>query len=283
LLATAQPGSTQALAHLTVQSFAISTDAPSPRVDVPFHLVVDLHVRERVTQVANLELPMLAQLELLGDERQTISDQRGTEYRETITVIAHDPGTVSIAPATLQAVDARDGRPKQWYTNSLTLHVIGAPSPAFRDALHTLLGALGATLRFVLWIVGIGCFVVIAVLLMRRRRASPVVMRPAAMQPLTPTAAPRSRRDQLNDALLVLRAERSRSTAVRVRGAVWRMLGAAEGETLGDVLRRREASDPTLRALLISLERSAFTYDDDLARAIEDACTALERCIESAA
>jgi hypothetical protein len=60
------------------------------------------------------------------------------------------------------------------------------------------------------------------------------------------------------------------------------MLGAAEGETLGDVLRRRESSDPTLRALLISLERSAFTYDDDLAAAIEDACAALERYMESA-
>jgi hypothetical protein len=282
LLATAERGSTQLLARLTVQSFAISSDTPFPRVDVPFHLVVALHVRERATQIANLELPMLAQLELLGDERQTMTDQRGTQYRETITVVAHDPGTVSIAPATLQATDARDGKPKQWYTNSLTLHVIGAPSRAFRGTLHTLLGALGATVRFALWVVGAGCFLVIAVLLIRRRRAPPPIVRPAPVAPLT-VVATRSRRDRLNDALVVLRAERSRSAAVRVRGAVWRMLGAAEGETLGDVLRRRESSDPTLRALLISLERSAFTYDDDLAAAIEDACAALERYMESAA
>lgn len=282
-LVTVQLGSPQTLARLTVQSFALSSDVSFPRVDVPFHLVVDLRVRERVTQVANLELPMLAQLELLGDERQTVSGTHGTQYRETITVVAHNPGTVSIAPATLQAVDARDGKPKQWYTNSLTLHAIGAPAPAFRDALRALLGVLGATLRLTLWVVGIGCFAVIVVLLLRRRREAPAVVQPAPAPPSPSVVLPRSRRDQFNDALVVLRTERSRSAAVRVRAAVWRMLGASDGETLGDVLRRRETSDTTLRALLISLERSAFTHDDDLARAIDDACAALERCIEAPA
>jgi hypothetical protein len=37
-----------------------------------------------------------------------------------------------------------------------------------------------------------------------------------------------------------------------------------------------------MRQLLIALERSAFTYDDDLPRAIEDACAALERYIGAA-
>ncbi len=54
----------------------------------------------------------------------------------------------------------------------------------------------------------------------------------------------RSRRHEIEDALTVLRAERTRVTAVRVRSAVWRMVGASEGETLADVLRRPQANDP---------------------------------------
>ena len=40
---------------------------------MPFHLIVTLRVRERVTRIDNLELPLLAELELLGDERETQS------------------------------------------------------------------------------------------------------------------------------------------------------------------------------------------------------------------
>jgi hypothetical protein len=77
--------------------------------------------------------------------------------------------------------------------------------------------------------------------------------------------------------MVVLRAERTRAAAVRVRAAVWRTIGASEGETLADVLRRPGSDDVPLRDVLIALERSAFTYDADLAPAIEDACGALER------
>jgi hypothetical protein len=64
---------------------------------------------------------------------------------------------------------------------------------------------------------------------------------------------------------------------------MWRMVGAADGETLADVLRRTDAHDRITRELLVALERSAFTYEQDLHGAIEDACGALERFIESAA
>ena len=107
------------LARLTVQSFVLAADTANPQVDVPFHLIVTLRVRERVNEVADLNLPILAELELLGDERETASTPRGTQYRETITVVAHRAGPISIAPATLQAIDARDGKAKQWFTNGL--------------------------------------------------------------------------------------------------------------------------------------------------------------------
>jgi hypothetical protein len=113
----AATGQAQTLQRLTVQSFALSADTTRPRIDVPFQLIVTLRVRERVTQIENIELPILAELELLGDERQTATDPQGTQYRETITVVAHHAGGIAIGPATLQAIDARDGKPKQWYTN----------------------------------------------------------------------------------------------------------------------------------------------------------------------
>jgi hypothetical protein len=270
----ARPASAQALAKLTVESFTQSSDTTRPQSDVPFRLIVTLRVRERINRIANLELPILADLELLGDERETVSGPRGSQYRETVTVVAHHSGTIAIAPATLQAIDARDGRAKQWYSNGLTLIVSGgASAPPVR--LRTL----------ALWFAGL-CLALVLAWLFRRRPTLPL----PAPQP-APTVAPaqlavapraRSRRDQLQDALTVLCAEQSRAAAVRVRAAVWRMLGAGDGETLGDLL-RHVSPNGTMRELLIALERSAFTYDDDLSAAIDDACSALEREIGSPA
>jgi hypothetical protein len=281
-LASAGSASAQGLARLTVLSFTLASDTSVPRMEVPFHLIVTLRVRERVSQIANINLPMLAQLELLGDERETVTGPRGTQYRETITVVAHQAGGIAIAPATLQAIDARDGKPKEWYTNALTLHVAGAPPHVLHDALQLVRAIALALFWVLLWLVGIGCIVLAAVLLFRRRR------HPAVATYVPPPAPPppiveRSRREQAEDALAVLRAERSRPAAVAVRAAIWRMVGASDGETLGDVLGRPESHDEIMRQLLIALERSAFTYNDDLPGAIDDACAALERYIGAAA
>jgi hypothetical protein len=276
-VATSAAAQSQNLARLTVESFTLSSDTARPQVDVPFHLIVTLHVRERVLEIDNLELPILAELELLGDERQTSTGPHGTLYRETITVAAHRTGTITIAPATLQAIDARDGKPKQWYTNALRLQVAGVSREVLRSDEHAALAVVGVALRALLWAAGIACIAAIAVLVFRRRQPSlPLPAAPAAPQPLQP---PRSRSDQLQDALTVLRADPTRAAAVRVRSAIWRMVGATDGETLGDVLHRPEASDARMRSLLIALERGAFTYDDDLAAAIRDACSALERSL----
>ncbi len=277
MLATNDAARSQNLARLTVESFTLSSDTARPQVDVPFHLIVTLHVRERVLEIDNLELPILAELELLGDERQTSAGPHGTLYRETITVAAHRTGTLTIAPATLQAIDARDGKPKQWYTNALRLQVGGVSREILRNDEHAALAVVGAVLRALLWAAGIACIAAIAVLVFRRRKPPlPLPVQAAAPQPLQ---APRSRRDQLQDALTVLRADPTRAAAVRVRSAIWRMVGATDGETLGDVLHRPEASDARMRSLLIALERGAFTYDDDLDAAIRDACSALERSL----
>ena len=271
----------QSLQRVTVNGFTLTSSAASPHVDVPFTLVVTLRVRERIAEVQNIDLPILAQLELLGDERETTSGRGGTQYRETISVVAHDAGPMTIAPATLEAIDARDGKPKEWYTNGLSLRVVGSSSAALRAGSHALFDALRATLWFLLWIliwlVGIAAIVLIVFALARRRPRVPAPV-PVPTEPPPRVVTPAQR---VADALAVLRAERTRAAAVTVRNAIWQMTGASDGETLGDVLARPAAREPGMRALLIALERSAFTYDADLAAAIDDACAALGRYLDS--
>ncbi len=269
-------GDAQALQRLTVLSFDLGTDTPRPRAGVPFHLTLTLRVRERFGQIANIDLPGLAQLELLGDERETTTTPQGTQYRETVTVVAQNGGTLVISPGTLQAIDARDGKAKQWFSNGLTLHVAGAPSRAVYVAARTLGIAL-------LWLLGIACIVALVVLLARRRRPAPRPVPVPIVPPPPPPAVVRTPRQRAQDALAVLRAERTRSAAIAVRAAIWRMVGASDGETLADVLRRTDSHDRVTRELLVALERSAFTYEEDLRAAIDDACGALERYIEDVA
>jgi hypothetical protein len=277
LAAAAMPANAgaQALQRLTVQSFTLASDTATPHVDAPFHIVVTLRVRENIASIGNLELPLLASLELLGDEREVSSSPNGSTYRETITVAAHAPGTLAIAGAVLQAIDARDGRAKQYSTNGLSLTVVGVPSTGL-VSVPPGTSWVWAWVWVLFWILIVAAIVAIVVAIARRsavadiRTAPPIVDEAPAMPPLTV-------HDQLNDALLVLRADPTRLTAIAVRGAVWRLIGADEGETLSAVLRLGPATSEPMRGLLIALERAAFTYDADLASAIADACNALER------
>ena len=273
----------QSLQRLTVDRFTLSADTDKPQLEVPFHLIVTLYVKQRVSAIGNLELPILAELELLGDERRLESSATGTRYVETIGVVAHRTGTISIAAATLQAIDARDGKPKQYFTNSLTLQVSGGSLEPIDTSQSFASAAEQLALRAILWTAGVACAIVLAVLFFRRRRPRPVPAAPSpvAAPPPQPPPPPvrRSPQDRLRDALVVLRADPTRECAVRVRAAVWQMMGASDGETLADVLQRENATDPRLRDVLRALERAAFTYDEDLSRAVVAACGSLERCL----
>jgi len=241
-------------------------------VDVPFTLFVSRRVRERVTRIDNLELPLLAELELLGDMRRIDSTPGGTLYHETIAVVARNAGTLAIGSALLQTIDPRDHRAKQYATNGLTLQVSGAP-PSLRGAATTARSLALALLQIVLWTGGTICVLVLIVLIFRRRHAAV----PPAPQPVART---RTTREELTDAQAVLSAERTRGSAVRVRALVWGLLGASEGATLADMLGRPQSRQPEMRTLLIALERAAFTYDADVPAAADAACTALQRYLK---
>ncbi|MGC2129043.1 MAG: hypothetical protein WA629_03000 [Candidatus Aquilonibacter sp.] len=265
----------QSLQRLTVTQLTLAADTRTPQIEVPFHLLVTAHVRQRIAELDNLDLPILAELELLGSERTTVASRSGSTYRETITVVAHHSGTITIAPVTLDAVDARDGKAKRYFSNSLTLHVAG-PGAAIVAADDTWQGmrALGeALLRVLLIFVGIVGVVFLVVALIRRRPApaAPLV----TLAPAKPVV--RNPKEALHEALETLRRERTRAGAMRARSIVRRMVGASEAETLADVLQRPLAADPSLRDLLRALERAGFTYDADLNVAVAAAIAQLER------
>jgi hypothetical protein len=261
----------QSLQRLTVTALSLSADATTPHVEVPFHLIVTAHIRERVAELDNIDLPILAELELLGDEHALTADANGTTYRETITVVAHHSGAITIAPVTLDAIDARDGRPKRYSSNALTLNVMGglAAVPSAKNtslvSWSSILVALAIVLAIVTWTL--------------RHRQKPV---PApALQPVVITLPPPvpvdpDPRARVREWLDRLRAHPTRETAMSVRSAVRRTVGAGETETLTDVLRRPLAQKPAMQRALRALERAGFTHDGDLATAVRGAIAALE-------
>ncbi len=271
----------QGLQRLTVTSFALSADTVKPVVDVPFHVFVTLHVRENVASIEQLELPSLAALEVLGDERKLASDAGGTSYRETITLVAHHAETVHVPPATLDAVDARDGRPKRYSTNDLTLTVVPVPgaAPVGQSGPPALQDLDALLMRAMVWTFGIAIPTAVALglviwLITRPRPA--VAVPPATAAAAEPKKAPASR-DVMADARAAFAAAPSRLTASQVRDAARLEAGAAEKETLADLQRRVAPWNPRLAGVLSAAERATFTNDAALSAALDSLRSALER------
>jgi hypothetical protein len=264
----------QSLQRLTVTQLTLSADTAFPRVEQPFHLIITAHVRERVTEIDNVDLPILAELELLGDEHAVTAGANGTTYRETIAVVAHHSGGILISPVTLDAIDARDGKGKRYFSNALTLHVSGAgltvPSgSSVWDALGTFARAVATIVLVILGFIGIG--ILLAAFFRGRPAPAPAVTLPP------PAPVRNDPRAMLVEALAAIRSDPTRAGAMRARASVRRMVGATEAETLSDVLQRPAATDREVRNLLRALERAAFTYDSDLSAAVAAATSELER------
>lgn len=270
------PARAQSLQRLTITRFTLASDTATPTLEVPFHLLIVVRVRERVGELDTLDLPVLTSLELLGDERHLSSDASGTLYRETITVVAHHTGSITIDPATLDAIDARDGKAKRYFSNPLTLTVRGGALAPLRSGGAALLAGAVFVLRVAVVLAGLLCAVAIVALLFRRKS----VPAPMPAQPVAPRfEPPRDPRDDLRDALVVLRAEPTRANAMLARSHVRATVGATDDETLADVLARAACDDPAMALVLRNLERAAFTYDADLQAAIAAAVDSLEHAI----
>lgn len=249
----------QQLARLHVQSFTLTSDTPQPKADVPFDVVLTIHVREALTgPLDNVVLPAFAGPDVLGDERVLSRGKTGSTYRETLRLVAHAAGPLDIGSAYLDAVDARDGKAKRFLSNELHLRVSGGSPP---DLWGPVRAFFGASVEIVLLLAA--AFVVVTVF---RRKAPRPAPPPAAVAPPPPAPAPQ---DRLQTELGNLRLRRDREAVLRVRAALWHAAGAREGETLADVLTRAGGEQHT-QALLRAVERAAFVDERYLQRAVDD-------------
>jgi hypothetical protein len=257
----------QILQRLHVQSFTLTSDTRDPRVNVPFNVTLTIRTRENVPQLLNVYLPTFFGAEDLGDVRQSNHGPHGTVYSETLRLVVHRHGVLTIGSAFLDAIDARDGTPKRFISNGLRLAVVGgSPLADVWDPIRQLL-----MLVIELALLAAALFVVVT-MFRRRPRLAPAYVAPAPPQPPAPTPP-----SDLDTAIANLRVQRDRPAVLRVRESLWDRVGAHMGETLSDVLRRPQVNGTNLRGILSTVERATFIDDTRLQGAIDDLLNERER------
>lgn len=256
----------ETLQRLHVKTFQLVSDAARPEVEQPFHLTVHADVGENVRALANVQLPSFdGSLELLGDERRLHASRSGTAYDEVMTVVAHGSGKIAVSPAYLDAIDARDGKPKRFISNGLTLNVGGG--------LVSARGALGAAAQIVwrlfltLVFLFASVFVLLALFRRRARRSVAPVFEPEPVAPADPDAPVRAAFERM-------RERRDRQSVLDARAALWRRSGLAQGATLRDYCVREP--DDGRCALARALEIAAFIDDARFGPAVDRAAALVE-------
>ena len=261
-LLLAVPAQAQQYQRLHVRSMTLTSDTARPQIEQPFHVTLTIHVAEKSFNGDNVFLPSFTGAEELGDVRQVAHDASGTTYRETLTLVAHTRGTLTVSEGYLDAIDARDGKPKRFLSNSLALPVGGGPITSTWRVLRTV---LFVGIEVVL--VAAAIFVVL-VLFWRRKRDVPQRPLDCARGPSIPQDDTVT--DEVEEAWERLGNNRDRISVLALRTALWKRVGADPGATLNDVLRRSAAGNGDLRSLLTLVERAAFIEDVRLDRAIEE-------------
>lgn len=238
-----------------VRSFTLSSDTAHPRAGVPFDVTLSIRVAENVPGLQNVYLPAFFGPEELGDEREVVHSKRGTRYVETMRLVAHSGGPLTIGSAYFDAIDARDGAPKRFISNELHLQVEG-PGARAASVFRWTFAAAAA--------VAVACIALLAALAARKPAAAPAA--PPAPEPAAvPVEEPRE--PPLRSAFAALALRRDRASVMELRAILWRQLGAGSGATLSAVICR--TASPGMQRLLTLVERAAFVEEAHLQSAID--------------
>jgi hypothetical protein len=262
----------QTFATLHVRKFTMSVDRSTVGLGEPFHLTIATHVDEPVVQIDNLTLPDLSGFDSLGDERRCVASAAGSDCIETVTLAATIAGSRTIAGATLEAIDARNGKPSRFTSDSVTIVVTGATAD---DLGGLVAGFLFGALRGAI-VTGLIVVAVLALLWgFAARRKSVARPRDVAPSAVEPAAAP-DPDAPFRELVAAFEREPTRANALRVRHLLRENIGARPAETFGDLAARR-AADPGVLAALGAVERAAFCEDARVADAAREALPFLTR------
>ncbi len=213
-----------------------------------FHLTIHARVAQRIDALDDLVIPDVGTMHVLGDERHVTHGPAGTDVDEVLTLEPAEPGLVTIAGATLDAIDDRTGKPTRFTADTVRIQ-IGPPAstglPWERIIAGVILG--GA-------VVAMGALALTR--LARPRRSAEIAPSVPAVVVAAPVAVALSPRDDVRVALRAYRAQPSRGTVDTLRAALYRASGVAGGATLADAL--RSVRDERLRTALRAADAAAF-------------------------
>jgi hypothetical protein len=260
----------QSLASLHVRSFTMAIDRTNLRVGERLQLTISAHVDERVTELDNVTLPDLSGFDTIGDERRCAASSRGSDCTETLTLEPTVAGDRTIAATVMDAIDARNGKPSRFSTNTVALRVAPAPPQ------------LPTWLRPVLWSIVLAILPLVLVVLAawaliwgfgRGKRST------ARTSVFVPPPAPAifiDPADHIRRLVAELARDPSRVRALAVRAALRALVGARDDETLADLTRRRDMTE-RVRVLeaLRAIERASFCEDERVAQAVAEALPSL--------
>jgi hypothetical protein len=239
-----------------------------------FHVTIRVAIGEKRERLDELVLGDLENCTIVGDERLHAPLANGTEFTERLTLEGDAPGTATVTPAHLDAIDPASGRPLR-YSAKQVIHVtvtsaapIDATFRAFVGIVRTLLLAAGAIAALVI-------ILIIVFALRARQWAQPPVPAPAPA-PALAAYQPPSRETQLAEALRNYRVSRSQEDLLRLRGLLFEFAGVDRGATLADALRKLGSSDASLRFALSAAERAAFGPAGERERAGDELLNAVE-------
>ncbi|HEX3464863.1 MAG TPA: hypothetical protein VHS78_12520 [Candidatus Elarobacter sp.] len=249
--------SASALRALHVDALSMRADRAQVQVGEVFHLAIHAHVREAVTALDELVVPDVGTMQLLGDERHVSTSPGGTDVVETLTLEPTQSGAFTFKGAYLDAIDARTEKPSRFSANPVRV-VVAKPGGQFSESVPSLAFKV---LVVVAALIAIPALIVLAIVVAASRgpaRARKPIVTPPSPPPAAP-APPPTRRDVVAEALRDFRTARTEDSLLRLRAALFNVVGADEGATLRDAL--AGTSDPALRDALAAAEHAAFGPD----------------------
>jgi len=223
-----------------------------------FTVTVRVVIAEKRDRLDELVLGAVDDCTIVGDERRhAAAPGGGTEFLEVLTLEAGVPGTATISPAYLDAIDSRSGKALRFSTNAVSVR-IGSSEPVDRTYQRLLeiarvavvaLGFLAALGAFAAW-------------LRRRPRLQPArpVTEPVAPLPALPPVAP-VQPATLATARDSFARSRDERTLLALRAELFVRAGVRPGATLADALAVAGARR-ALRLALIEAEAAAFGPHD---------------------